>query len=209
MPRLSRDIVITEKIDGTNASIFIRETSGLEPMSRDSVAIVGNCEIFVGSRTRWITPQNDNYGFARWVRENAPDLVDLGEGHHFGEWWGQGIQRNYGLNEKRFSLFNVDRWCHHLIKPQQVGESWDEASRTMVPKFQTPAPACCDVVPVLYRGPFDTHRIEFEVDALHDFGSLASLGFMDPEGIIVYHIAGRVGFKKTIKDDDKAKGHQS
>ena len=206
MPRLSRDVLITEKIDGTNASVFIRETSGLEPMSRNSVAIVGNFEIFAGSRTRWVTPEKDNHGFARWVRDHAPDLVELGEGHHFGEWWGQGIQRNYGLKTKRFSLFNVDRWCHHLLKPQKVGESWDEKARVMVPKFQTPAPACCEVVPVLYRGYFSTGIADAMLCDLTEVGSLASPGFMDPEGIIVYHIAGRVGFKKTIKDDDKAKG---
>jgi len=59
---------------------------------------------------------------------------------------------------------------------------------------------------VLYRGEFCTSEID---DALYDLcmgGSQAALGFPHPEGIIVYHIAGRVGFKKTIKGDDKAKG---
>lgn len=82
MPRLSRECVITEKIDGTNAQIFIAD----------------DCEtMLIGSRTRWITPENDNAGFARWCMEHKEDLLRLGPGRHFGEWWGQGIQRNYGL----------------------------------------------------------------------------------------------------------------
>jgi hypothetical protein len=28
---------------------------------------------------------------------------------------------------------------------------------------------------------------------------------MDPEGVIVWHTAAQVGFKKTIKNDDKPK----
>ncbi len=64
--------------------------------------------MFIGSRTRWITAQDDNHGFARWVEGNKQELLKLGAGRHFGEWWGSGIQRGYGLQkgEKRFSLFN-------------------------------------------------------------------------------------------------------
>jgi hypothetical protein len=49
--RLSREIIITEKIDGTNAQILITEEG----------------DFLIGSRTRWITPQDDNYGFAKWA----------------------------------------------------------------------------------------------------------------------------------------------
>jgi hypothetical protein len=31
-------------------------------------------------------------------------------------------------------------------------------------------------------------------------------GFMDPEGIVVFHAAAGVCFKKTIKDDARPKG---
>jgi hypothetical protein len=34
---------------------------------------------------------------------------------------------------------------------------------------------------------------------------MAAEGFMDPEGIVVYHTAGNVGFKKTIENDDQPK----
>lgn len=33
-------------------------------------------------------------------------------------------------------------------------------------------------------------------------GSYASLGFMEPEGIVIFHAAGNVRFKKTIKNDE-------
>lgn len=89
--RLNRDCIITEKIDGTNAQICITEDGGF----------------LVGSRKKWITPENDNYGFARWAYENKEELLKLGVGSHFGEWWGQGIQRRYNMDKKVFSLFNV------------------------------------------------------------------------------------------------------
>ncbi|HLE80817.1 MAG TPA: RNA ligase family protein, partial [Dehalococcoidia bacterium] len=91
--RLSRDCIITEKIDGTNAQVVVLEDG----------------RVLAGSRNRWITPEADNFGFARWVKEHEEELRSLGPGRHYGEWWGSGIQRGYGLKEKRFSLFNVSR----------------------------------------------------------------------------------------------------
>lgn len=32
-------------------------------------------------------------------------------------------------------------------------------------------------------------------------GSVASLGFMNPEGIVIFHTAGNVAFKKTFGND--------
>ena len=94
--RLVRECVVTEKIDGTNAQIYITEDG--EAMR-------------AGSRNRYITPEADNHSFARWVQEHATDLVAvLGPGRHFGEWWGCGIQRGYNQIDKHFSLFNVHRW---------------------------------------------------------------------------------------------------
>lgn len=168
LARLSREIIVTEKIDGTNAQVHITEDG----------------QILAGSRTRWITPEADNFGFAAWVRDNASDLLTLGPGSHFGEWWGAGIQRRYDQTTKRFSLFNVDRW----------GDS---------------RPACCDVVPILYRGLFHTTGIERALDSLREFGSVAAPGFMKPEGVVVFHVAGRVGFKKTLEKDEVPKGQQA
>ncbi len=120
MARLTRDCVITEKIDGTNAQIEIVAASsapGATPVTIDmgQFVIAANAELglllFAGSRTRYITPADDNFGFAKWVQANTDALWSLGEGRHYGEWWGQGIQRGYGLTEKRFSLFNTGRWA--------------------------------------------------------------------------------------------------
>jgi hypothetical protein len=61
------------------------------------------------------------------------------------------------------------------------------------------------VVPVLYDGPFCTQVVEACMGALRAGGSIAEPGFMSPEGLIVYHVAGNVGFKKTL-DGDEAKG---
>ena len=110
------------------------------------------------------------------------ELETLGVGYHYGEWWGQGIQRGYGLKEKRFSLFNVNKW--NLIT----------------------APACCHVVPTLYAGMFDTHTCTSIIEWLATYGSVAAPGFMKPEGIVVFHTAQGHLYKKTIEKDESPKG---
>lgn len=184
--RLSREMIVTEKIDGTNGQIYIGDDG----------------EFLVGSRSRWITPEQDNHGFARWAYENREELIKLGPGRHFGEWWGSGIQRGYGLpkGEKRFSLFNVTRWCLARQEPQRI-----PTLDPRIEKWQEVAPTCCHLVPVLYRGLFDTARIAWELDGLQMGGSMAAPGFMNPEGIIAFHVAGNVGFKKTLTKDELPK----
>ncbi len=164
MARWSRDIIITEKIDGSNASIYIGEDG----------------EFLTGSRTRWITPTDDNFGFSTWAHEHKDELMELGAGHHFGEWWGCGIQRKYGLTDKRFSLFNAIRWAEM-------------------------APACCSIVPVLYSGPMYPEAMNDALEVLMQNGSSAAPGFMKPEGVVMYHIAAGIGFKKTIEKDEVPK----
>jgi hypothetical protein len=100
--RLNRECIITEKIDGTNAQVYIGEDG----------------TILAGSRTRWIQVGNDNFGFALWVQQHAEELKLLGPGRHFGEWWGLKIQRGYDLFERRFSLFNVSKWEDDAIRPK-------------------------------------------------------------------------------------------
>lgn len=186
MARLSRDIIITEKIDGTNAQLLITEAG----------------DIIVGSRTKWITPQDDNAGFARWVEGNKTELLKLGAGRHFGEWWGSGIQRGYGLQkgEKRLSLFNVGRWALYGTKPKRI-----LTADPRIEEYQDILPEGISLVPELYRGEFDTHKINEVLEDLKIKGSYAAPGFMKPEGIVVFHIAGNVGFKKTIEKDEVPK----
>lgn len=169
--RLNRDIIITEKIDGTNAAVII-----------DADGNVG-----AQSRRRIITPESDNFGFAAWVQENATALRDvLPVGYHFGEWWGSGIQRGYGLTkgEKRFSLFNVKRFA--------------DCDQGKVPGL--------GVIPVLYEGPYSTERIDYTLNWLRDNGSVAAPGFMNPEGIVVFHTAANQMFKVTLENDEAPKG---
>jgi len=181
IPRLNRLCTITEKIDGTNGIIHI-ESFATYQQPVDSVARVGDLVIYAGSRTRWITPASDNHGFAAWVNANAPDILQLGPGTHYGEWWGGSIQRGYGIAEKRFSLFNTARWSDAAVRP-----------------------ACCHVVPVLYEGPFSTEQINVEMAVLRHSGSRAAPGFMEPEGIVVFHHAANSLFKATIKGDEEGK----
>lgn len=166
--RMSRGCVVTEKIDGTNAQIFIPDDLR---------------HVYAGSRNRWITPDDDNYGFAKWVHEHAQELLALGPGRHFGEWWGHGIQRGYGAKDKRFWLFNSGRWSN------------PESGR----------PECCGVVPVLYAGEFVTNMIDGVLTSLELTGSIAAPGFMNPEGIVIYHAATGQLFKKTTNGD----GHKT
>jgi hypothetical protein len=165
IPRLSRECTVTEKLDGTSATIFIDDSG----------------EIFCGSRNRWITPADDNYGFARWAEGNRDELLKLGPGWTRGEWWGQGIQRNYGEKSKHFSLFNTARWTEQN------------------------SPLCCRVVPVLYQGEFNTNIVEGLVLQLRANGSVAAPGFLDPEGVVVFHSASGQLFKKTVRNDESPK----
>lgn len=176
IPRLRRGCVITEKIDGTNAQIYIPEL----PFEGELATL----PFLVGSRNRWITRDQDNYGFANWAYSNVDELLKLGPGHHYGEWWGAGIQRRYGLSEKRFSLFNVGRW-----KDVQL-------------------PAGVSLVPTIYDGIFSDWAITDALDKLRNEGSLAAPGFMQPEGIIIYHSASRQLFKVTLEKDAEHKGKQ-
>jgi hypothetical protein len=168
--RFNREVIITEKIDGTNAQIHIEEDGSM----------------LVGSRTRWITPADDNFGFARWCEQNRDDLLKLGPGSHFGEWWGCGIQRGYHLSERRFSLFNAVRW------------------RDGAPEKR---PDCCRVVPVLAEGLLRDIDLENVAHQLRIGGSVAAPDFDGlAEGFVIYHKAAQICFKVLLEGDDKRKG---
>jgi hypothetical protein len=195
MARLTRECIITEKIDGTNAQIAIGPLSGNPDFDRRAVAFRDGLGMFAGKRGSWCTPEKDNFGFAAWVKAHADELWALGEGRHYGEWWGSGIQRGYGLvnGEKRFSLFNVSRWVDPKFWSGPIGDK------------QEFAPICCHVVPLLERGLFTPKSDERCLELLRHHGSYAAPGFMKPEGIVVFHVAAGVGFKKTLEKDDVPK----
>ena len=170
--RLRGPVIVSEKLDGTNAQIYISDDGAT---------------FLVGSRTRYITPESDNQGFARWAYDHKTDLMELlGPGTHYGEWMGKGIQRGYGLQEKRFYLFNTTRWNN----PDLL----DVFMKLNI-----------YVVPVLYAGVFDTSEFDRAMNTLKIFGSFAITGYMNPEGIVIYDTQSGVGWKKTFDYDTTGK----
>jgi hypothetical protein len=186
IPRMNRQVVITEKIDGTNAQVFIDYSQAWKQINNpiDPIAVVGEFGIWAGSRKRWIKPGDDNFGFAQWVKENAESLIDLGPGVHYGEWWGWKIQRGYNMpkGSRFFSLFNSGRWGNSDLRPD-----------------------VCDCVPVLYEGDFNTEQINVIAEVLRETGSFAAPGFMKPEGIVVFHKQANLLFKVTLEGDEYPK----
>lgn len=173
IPRLRRTIIVTEKIDGTNAQVVVTPDG----------------EVFAGSRNKWIDTTADNYGFAKWVKANEEELrTSLGIGQHFGEWYGPGIQRGYGLSEKRFALFNTHRWSCKPDHPDTI-----------------PA-GCCTVVPVLYIGQYSDVAIQDAMEDLRANGSKAVPGFMQPEGVVVYMQSSGTMHKVLLEGDELPKG---
>jgi len=187
IPRLNRECVILRRLNGTNAQVFLYYTiKNADPEALQSWVDEGTIiNLRAGSRTRWVTPKSDNAGFAQWVVTHAEELKEqLGPGQHIGEWYGNGIQRGYGLlnGDKRFALFNVGRWT-----PDNV-------------------PDCCTVVPVLYRGPFNTDAVNDTLESLWKHGSFAVPGYNRPEGIVIYHEHAKSYFKVTLENDEMTKG---
>lgn len=177
IPRLERLVwSITEKIDGTNGIIHITEGA-----------------VYAGSRSRWLINDGskgwDNYGFGAWVESHADELRSLlGPGRHVGEWWGAGIQRCYGQQEKRFSLFSPWRYPD-------------------IPEAGSPEASGCIIsrVPLLASSS-DLSTIGGWVEAcsnLLTFGSTAAPGFPNPEGLVV--TIGNQNYKLIINHSDKSK----
>jgi hypothetical protein len=192
IPRMSKErATVTEKIDGSNSAVRIRPFDMHEDSSQqvDTVSIDGEqYTLWAQSRKRLLQPvkEKDNFGFARWVYDNAPALVRvLGPGDHFGEWWGSGIQRGYGLKEKRFSLFNAPRW-QELIK--------SDVATTEIPNLYT--------VPLLYSGPFyDLNVVELR-EMLYTQGSKAVPGGRAAEGMVIYLRELNASYKVLLENDD-------
>lgn len=156
---------ITEKIHGTNAQIYIYSDEH------------NNIQLKAGSRTRWLTPEDDNFGFAKFCYSNKDELIDkLGQGRHFGEWAGKGINAGYNLAEKVFFLFNWKRWKQEALLSN------------------------VSVVPILYSGKMSFEKIQETMDYLKYNGSRISAGYMNPEGIVV-EIGNNI-YKKTFDTEE-------
>lgn len=162
---------ITQKIHGSNAQIYIYKDEN------------GETQLLCGSRSRWLTPDDDNYGFCKFVTENREDFTSrLGEGRHFGEWAGPGINSGEGLKEKTLCLFNWRRWTGKQL------------------------PARVTTVPLLYKGPISLTAINEMMDALKEQGSFLVPGFMKPEGVVI-DIDGQL--YKNVFDAEEVKWKQT
>lgn len=208
IPRLASQFVITEKIDGTNAAVLIEPESPVgEHLHPARLAEVDTHHIFAQSRTRFITPESDNFGFAAWVKENAENLVEiLGPGRHFGEWWGNGIQRGYGLprGERRFSLFNITRY--NPFENFMDLRSAQSAGETLFPTLPT-----LGLVPVL-TWCNDDANMKSQADWVQDSlswlwakGSCAVYKpvFYRPEGVVLFHTRSGQTFKAYCDESEK------
>lgn len=213
-PRLRKPAIYTEKIDGTNGAVVVKELNPYNyHFSLDDGDVVQNGNVIIvereetetyfavaaQSRKRLISPQDDNFGFARWVHENAHALVEvLGEGRHFGEWWGSGIQRGYGLKngERYFSLFNVSRW-NEKDEDTDMLLPHGKVELETIPQLRT--------VPLLATTEtFDTEHVNWILSLLESEGSQAVDHLWDAEGVIVYHTASGQVYKAFCNDDPKS-----
>jgi hypothetical protein len=164
----SAQLSITQKIHGTNAQIYIYPDD------------TGTLQLICGSRTRWIAPGDDNYGFAEMVHQNKQEFIEkLGPGRHYGEWAGPGINSGEGLKQKIFVLF--DFWKY---PPER------------------PLPPNTTIVPVLYLGKFDLGEVDKALNELKSNGSKLVPGFMAPEGVVVRIKGDR--YKVVFKPEETA-----
>ena len=200
VPRLVKPMVLTEKIDGTNGQIvFINQediTSEQDQVRADKFSIkvldFGREKVYVlaGSRNKYLKVTDDNFRFAHWVHSYAQELFDaLGEGRHYGEWFGKRIQRGYGLDAQYFALFNVGRYGYYGYCPK--AEDF----------YGVPG---LTVVPTLYQGEFNLGTVEAVHADLMETGSRAAAGFDRPEGVMVFHEAARQLFKYTGDNSPKS-----
>lgn len=157
-------LVITQKIHGSNAQIYIYKDDN------------GDLQVIAGSRNRWLTPEDDNFGFAKFVEENKEEIINtLGVGRHYGEWAGPGINKGEGLEEKTFVYFHF--WRSGMPLPDYI-----------------------KMVPVLYDGPLDLSKVDEVMANLKENGSKLVEGYPHPEGVVVGFLG--TNFKKVFTDEE-------
>ncbi len=132
---LLKEVVCTEKVDGTNARFGLVEG-----------------QFLVGGRNIIFGPNDDPFGFHSWVIENDIEarvrraFPDDPTVTIFGEWFGPGIQKgiDYG-KERRFAGFDI---C--------FGKNWADPYEVheFFAKMDLPT------VPIVYRGPMEQEYID-------------------------------------------------
>ena len=182
--------VISEKVDGTNSLIEINEVFPVgEPKE---------IQVRFGSRNRYITFNNDNAGFANFFRHyearfkdvaadiilkelevSGETLTECQEQYPlriYGEWFGSGIQRGYGLKDKFFMPFSTF-YAEKLIEYQ-------------VPNIIKPN--------IMYTGKFSQEIADICMQTLTN-GSLVIPEFKRPEGIVIHFPKYNLRLKQTFE----------
>lgn len=163
-------VQIAEKLHGTSAQVHVQKQ------------LDGTLKALAGKRTSYVGTTG-HFGFGEFVANNGQALCDsLGEGRHYGEWVGPGVNGQYGLTEKVFVLFNHR---YHLPK-----------------KLAGKLPNRVDVVPVLYDGPYTPTIIGETMDNLKASGSVFAPGFMKPEGVVLFFPQFNTMQKKVFKPEE-------
>ena len=111
--------------------------------------------------------------------------------------FGQGVQRGYGLTEKRFALFNVSRfkdardngWAENLYPYEKARQ----------------VPDCVTTVPLLARvdGANLTDSVNLVIEVLESHGSVMVPGFAQPEGVVIFHEGVSAYFKAFTQWESK------
>lgn len=164
-------VVITEKLHGTNACLVVEDGKLKAVQSRKNFI---NPEL-PKAEAKLLPPEErpmDNFGLAHWAYERESEIVQMGDGHHFGEWVGTKINKNkYCLDNKRFFLFNTKRWA------DATGDR----------------PECLDVVPVLSYGFWTpTCVAEAMADLLENGSYVTGKGDQYDgwtEGVVTYYLS--------------------
>lgn len=124
------------KLDGTNAG----------------VQLLADGRFVAQSRSRLLTPSDDNYQFASWVSENEEYFrqlaQSLGPAIVFGEWCGQGIQKKVAISSigrRIFAVFAIQYGDHQTsqatidIEPARLREKLPEHDEIFVlPWYKEP-----------------------------------------------------------------------
>jgi len=116
------------KLHGTNAGVRIEQDGS----------------VYAQSRTRDITPEMDNSGFATWLEPHkaAWAAADLPTGRvtFFGEWAGKGIQKGdavCGLDQKYFFIFAVQIEDDMLTDPDTIEQMIPDLDDVIVLPWDT------------------------------------------------------------------------
>ncbi len=195
--RLHRNAVISEKLNGTNASVFFvpleeGETTRDHPNARaflhDKIAV------YAQSRNRMLVPGEDNAGFGAWVEKHALEIFAvLGVGRFWGEWYGPGVQKNpHDVEHKRFALFEVQRAPIRALSETPL--LFEDGTQL-------------EGVPILYQGKFSGSAVDDALIRLGQHGTQVNGASENgrPEGIIVYLSEIQTRLKVLLEADHLSK----